>query len=159
MTNSLSADKDFDLWLLLRQTKDMVLKAVQKELSQYGISPEVAAVLSVVQFLGDKATPAEISRWLLRKQHTVTELLSRMEKKGLVRKTKDLERKNMIRVSLTEKGQQAYYQSSEIKCIRQLMSSLSEEERKQLRPCLEKLRDRALKQIGIEQKPPFPEPR
>ncbi len=159
MTNSLSADEYFNLWVLLCQTKDIIFKVRQKELSQYGISPEQASVLFTIKVIGDRATPAEISRWLLRKQHTVTELLSRMEREGLVSKTKDLARKNMIRVTLTEKGQQAYSQSTGIESIYNIMSPLSEEQCQRLRPCLEGLRDRALKQLGIEQKPPFPEPR
>lgn len=35
-------------------------------------------------------------------------LLDRMEKQGLVRKVNDLERKNPIRVAVTEKGEEAY---------------------------------------------------
>jgi len=76
--------------------------------------------------------------------------------KALLRKAKDLKRKNLIRVSLTEKGQQAYYQSTKLETIHGIMSSLSEEECQRLSPCLEILRDKALKQLGIEQKPPFP---
>ena len=155
MTNSSCAKEDFTLWVLLRQAGHTVYQATEKELSQYGISPEEAAVLSIVGVLDNKATPTEISRWLLRKPHTVSGILSRMEKKGLVRKTKDLKRKNLVRVTLTEKGQQAHYQSSKVESIRQIMSSLSEEERQQLGSCLKTLRDRALKELGIEE-PPFP---
>ena len=156
MKNSSFLDKDFTVWVLLLQAKDMVLKATEKELSQYGISPEEASVLSIVQFLDSKATPTEISRWLLRKPHTVSGILSRMEKKGLVRKTRDLDRKNLVRVTLTEKGRQAYYQSSKIESIRQIMSSLSEEEHQKLISCLKTLRDRALKELGVDTKTPFP---
>ena len=133
----------------------MVFKATQKELRQYGVSPEEAAVLSVVHFLGNRVTPAEISRWLLREPHTVSGILNRMEKKRLVRKTKDSERKNRVRVTLTEKGQQAYYQSTKIDSIRKIMSSLSEEECQQLSSCLKTLRARALKELGVDQEPPF----
>ena len=156
MRNSLFGDKNFTLWVLLRQAKDMVFKAAEKELSRYGISPEEAGVLSIVQALGNKAIPAEISRWLLREPHSVSGILSRMEKKGLVRKTRDLDRKNLVRVTLTEKGQQAYYQSTKIESIGKIMSCLSEEKCQQIIPCLKELRDRALKQLGIDQKPPFP---
>jgi len=156
MTNFSCAKEDFILWVLLVQAKDMVFKATGKELRQYGISPEEAGVLSIVQFLDNKATPAEISRWLLREPHTVSGILSRMEKKGLVRKTRDLDRKNLVRVTLTEKGRQAYYQSSKIESIRQIMSSLSEEEHQKLISCLKTLRDRALKELGVDTKTPFP---
>jgi DNA-binding MarR family transcriptional regulator len=46
----------------------------------------------------------------VREPHTITKLLHRMEKVGLVTKTNDLEKKNMVGVSITEKGQQAYEQ-------------------------------------------------
>ena len=157
MRNFLSMDKDYTLWMLLFQAKDMVFKAREKELRQYGISPEEAAVLFIVQCLGNQATPTEISRWLLRKPHTVSGILSRMGKKRLVTKTKDLPRKNLIRVSLTDKGKQAYYQSTKIESIRQIMSSLSEQERQQLSLCLDTIRNRALKELGMEQRPLFPQ--
>lgn len=156
MTNSLSANKDFTLWVLLLQAKDMVFKVREKELSQYSLSPEQAAVLFIIQTIGETATPADISRWLLRKHHTVSGVLSRMEKKGLLRRTKDLARKNMIRVTLTEKGRQAYYQASRMESIYDIMSSLSEEEHQQLSSYLQTLRARALKELGMDQKPPFP---
>jgi len=52
-----------------------------------------AAVLFVVRNMKTAATPAEISRRLFREPHTVSELIKRMEKQGLVRKKKDLEKK------------------------------------------------------------------
>jgi len=157
MTYPLSTDKDYTLWVLLAQAEDMVFKAGEKELRQYGISPEEAAVLFIVQTLGNKATPSEISRWLLRKPHTVSGILSRMEKRGLVTKNRDLDRKNLVRVRLTEKGEQAYHQSTRIDSIHKMMASLSEEERQQLSSHLKTLRDRAFKELGVELKPPFPQ--
>ncbi len=156
MKNSSSVEEDFILWVLLLQARDMIFKARQKELSQYSISPEEAGILCLVQVLGSKATPTEISRWLLREPHTVSGILSRMQRKGLLTKTKDLDRKNMVRVSLTNKGQQAYYQSTKVESVRKIMSSLSQDERRQLSSGLKTLRDRALKELGIEQKPPLP---
>ena len=91
MNAPLSTDQDYNLWVLLHQAKDAVFKAREKELSQYGISAMEAAALFIIQAIGDKATPAEISRWIFREHHTVTALLSRMEKKGLITKVKDLE--------------------------------------------------------------------
>jgi len=74
-----------------------------------------------------------------------------------VRKTKDLHKKNLVRVSLTGKGEQAYNQSTKIESIHKIMSSLSEEEHQRLDLYLKTLRDRALKELGIDHKPPFPD--
>ena len=142
-----STDQDYRLWVLLNQVRDAVLKARQKELDQYNISATQAATLLVIEAIGPKATATEISRRLFRKPHSIAGAagtLSRMEKKGLVMRLKDLDRKNLVRVVLTEKGREAYYQSTKQESIRQIMSSLSEEERRQLTSCLHTLRNKAL---------------
>jgi len=151
---TLENDEDYNLWVLLHQTTDAVLRARQKELDQFGISVIEVGVLVVTQAIGEKATPSEISRRIFREPHTVSALLNRMEKRGLVKKTHDLDRKNLVRVSITDKGQQAYHKSTMRKSIRKIMSSLSEEERQQLRSCLEKLRNKAFKELIVEYKPP-----
>lgn len=156
--NNASHDPDqvYDLWWLILHMRRGMYKARAKELSQYGITPEEAAVLFIVQAIGHKATPGEISRWLLREPHSTSSLLSRMEKKGLVRKVKDLDRKNLVRIVLTERGHQAYHLSRKRESIQRIMSSISEEDCEQLRACLVRLRDKALEELEIARKPlPF----
>ena len=138
--DDVSLDRDYLLWTLLFLTKDVVLRARNKELSQCDISSEQGAVLFIIQSLGDKTTLAEISRWLSRQRHSIAGLLRRMEKKGLVRMTKDLDRKNMIRVTLTEKGKHIYYQIIKLGSIHRIMSSLTEEQYQQLRSGLETIK-------------------
>ena len=149
-------DEDYDLWLLVAQVRQAMFRARRKELVQYNISPRQAAVLFAIQAIDGKATPAEISRWLFREPHSVSELLSRMEKRGLVRKVKDLKGKNLVRLVLTEKGCEAYYQSTKRESIHKIKSSLTEEERQQLRSCLQILRDKAVQVLRIEDEMPFP---
>ena len=149
-------DRDYNLWVLLAHTRQAMFRARQKELRQYNISARHAAVLFAIESIGDETTPAEISRWLFREQHSVFEVLRRMEKQGLIRKTKDLDRKNQVRVQLTEKGREAHNQSTERESIHEIMSSLSEEERHQLRSYLHRLRNAALKRLGIEREITFP---
>jgi len=73
--------------------------------------------LFVVQSTRERATPSEISRWLLREPHSTSGLITRMEKDGLVTKVDDLERKNMLRVAMTEKGREAYEKSTDRESI------------------------------------------
>jgi DNA-binding MarR family transcriptional regulator len=146
MKSTLSGDQDYDLWVLLRRTTQVVLKARNRELAAYGISASKASVLFIVQAIGHEATPAEISRYLLREPHSISGLLSRMERQGLVTKVKDVDKKNLVRILLTEKGRRAYYQSTKRETIHNVMSVLSEEERQVLTSCLERIRDKALKE-------------
>ena len=157
MSNTLyDTDIDYNLWWLIVHMRRAMYKARAKELFQYGITPEEAAVLFIVNAIGRQATPAEISRWLLREPHSTSGLIDRMVKEGLVRKVKDLERKNMVRVAITEKGQQLYNQSTKRESVHRIMSSLAGDECQKMWECLRKLRDKAFEEIGVVRKPPFP---
>ena len=90
------AEERYELWWLILHVERAMYKARAAELARYGITPEQAGVLYVVQTIGPRATPAQISRWVVREPHSISGLLQRMEKDGLIRKDKDLERKNLV---------------------------------------------------------------
>ena len=155
--NSLSdTDKDFTLWWLVLQARRAMHKVRSRELLKYGVTPEETAVLLVVKTIGDTATPAEISRWILREPHSTSGLLERMRKKGLIDKTKDLYRKNLVRVVLTEKGQKTLQESSGRESVYRVLSQLSLKERQQLTSLVIKLRKAAIEELGTFEVPPFP---
>ena len=147
MEEILSDDELFNLWWVLRRTSHVIMKSRNKELANCGISTATSAVLFISHTMDSKVTPAEISRQLLREAHSVSGLVARMEKAGLVRKVKDLDRKNMVRVELTEKGREAYARAQKRESIHRIMSVLSEAEREQLMSSLLKLREAALKEL------------
>ena len=146
METNVARDQDRELWGLLRQAAHAVDRAREDELRHTGVSMVQAAILYIVKIVEGPVTPAKISRWLLREPHSVSGLLNRMEKQGLVKKVKDLERKNVIRVALTQKGEEAYRQSSEGKVVHNILSCLSAEERDNLRAYLGRLRNKALQE-------------
>ena len=151
-------DTDHDLWVLLAHTRYAVYRNREKELQRYGVSPEQVGVLFVVQALGNRATPSEISRLILRQPHTVSALIERMADKGFVEKVHDLDRKNLVRVSLTEKGKKVYEYSTRRGPIHRIMGVLSSEEKVQLRKLLEKVHAQARKELGLErEEDPFPD--
>ena len=158
MSNSKQGtNEDYVLWWLITSMRRAMRKARAKELLEIGLSPSEAVVLFVVNTVGYRCTPAEISRWVLREPHSTSGILDRMEKGGLIRKVKDLERRNMIRVEMTEKGRKLHeIATKRRKSIRRIMSVLSDKERHELKNSLQKIRDKALKEIGITRKAPFP---
>jgi len=157
MPNVSNSNQYYELWVLLQQASDAMFEARENELREYGITAMQAAVLYIVKAIGDEATPAQVSRWILRKPHSVSGILQRMEKAGLVKKTKDLTRRNLIRVTMTDKGRQALSQSMKRKSFQRILSSLSEDERQQMRAQLRTVRNKGLKEIGMDpRKMPFP---
>jgi DNA-binding MarR family transcriptional regulator len=144
------SDEDHDLWMLLTHTRYAIYRSRERELLRFGVSPEQVGVLFIIQALNNRATPSEIARFILRQPHTVSALIERMAEKGFVKKQHDLERKNLVRVSLTEKGQKVYEHSTKRGPIHRIMSTLSDDERTQLRLLLEKLHTQARKEIGLD---------
>ncbi|MBM4463541.1 MAG: winged helix DNA-binding protein [Chloroflexi bacterium] len=141
----------FQLWGVLHQTAWAIARNRQNELRDVGATFMQAAVMVIVKNVKGPITPAEISRWLFREPQAVSSLLNQMERKGLLKKSKDLERKNMVRVELTEKGEEVYLRSLErTETLREIMSCLTEEERSELEKHLLKLRAQALKTLGAK---------
>ena len=153
---SLSVDQYYDLWNLLSEVRDAIVRTREMEASQFGISAPQTQVLFFVQAIDGPVTPAQLSRLLFRQSQSVSGLLTRMEKQGLVKRVKDLDRRNQVRIVMTEKGRQAYSQSTQRKSIQRIMSSLSKEERRQLKSYLQTLKDKALKELAIVRQRPLP---
>ncbi len=144
------ADEDFQLYTLLEEAKETLEKARGNELKGYGISSVEARALAVIHGIGNKTTAAQMSRHMLRRQNTVAALLTRMKKKGLISRERDKKRKNIWRVSLTQKGEEVYKQSVIRAALHEAMSALSETEKQQLSEHLREIRDAALKQLVRE---------
>jgi DNA-binding MarR family transcriptional regulator len=69
-----------------------------------------------------------------------------MEKRDLVRKSKDLPRKNLVRIELTEKGKATLRQTAKRESVHRMFASLAKEEKDCLEPILDKLMKEALKE-------------
>ena len=149
-------DKSFNLWVLLQQTRDAVYNAREKELSQYSITQREAAILRAINSLGKSATPANLARWVYRRPHTISGILKRMKRKGFINLTNDPAIRNIIRISLTEKGREAYKTTLKRKSLHRIFKSVIEDNCDQLESCLTEIRDRALKETGDEIHRPLP---
>lgn len=116
-------------------------------MKELGVTSMEAALLLVVNGLGESATPAEISRWMMRKRPTVSGLLDRMERNGLVIREGYDHNKKLKKVVMTKKGQEALDQIVKKDSLRTIISSITDEEYAQLWSLLEKLKDKALSQV------------
>ncbi len=149
-------DQDLASWVFMSRTRDAIFRNRVKDLKGHDFSARQASVLIVLEELNEKATPAEVSKWVFREPHTVSDFLKRMERNGLVKRMKDLARKNMIRVEITEKGYEAIRDAGRMESVHRIMTALSKEEHRQLRVILQKLWNKALEELRIENRPIFP---
>jgi len=143
-----SADDPFLLWALIAQTKDAILKARQRDYARFGISDDRRAILYIIVNNGGTATPVVIARNLFRELHSVTEMLKRMEKDGLVERRKGTGR-SKIEVVITPQGLDVFEQSYHNETDQRIFSVLTKQERERLSQYLWKLRSRVLEDLGI----------
>ncbi len=145
-------DRDtFRLYVMLSQVYFSMERLIEKQLLRDQITFEQATTLLVAEYLGREATPGKIAQWLFRERNSTTGVLNRMAALGLVTKTKDLPKRNMIRVALTKKGQDAFDRSKDKwNEITELFKTLSPEERRQFRALLQKLREKAFEMYGVD---------
>lgn len=149
-------DKKYLLWGLLSLTQRAIIKTRDRELMKCGISTEQSSILNITMALDHKPTSTELSKYLIRERHSVSETVNKMIKFGLLKRIRDSKRRNIFRLSLTDKGLQAYQCSHNRESIYWIMSALSEGEGLQLEASLNELLSRALIRLGINDRIPLP---
>lgn len=143
-------DDDYKLWVLLSQTRSAIFKVRHKKVGQY-LPPNQAAALIAIWTREGKITPAMLAHRLFLEPHTVSELINRMRKKGLVAKKKDRQRGNVVRISITEKGREVCEKVMGRNMIHEYMAELTAKQREKMREGLTLLYTRALRDLDIKE--------
>jgi DNA-binding MarR family transcriptional regulator len=152
MAQQIKADKDYTLVTSLLQVADIFVKVRERELLPQNLSATSADILFLVDAMGKDVIPAKISRMILREPHSISGILLRMEKQGLLKRAKNMERKNLIRVTLTSKGETALKQAMKKEGVNHVLSKLTEEQRRQLKQSLTALKDAGMKELNLNPK-------
>jgi DNA-binding MarR family transcriptional regulator len=147
-------DAVVNLYILLDQTDSIVTNAIELELKHLRITQPQVRILTMLSRQNRPVTLDELSIWTLKEFNSVSTLINRMEKKGLVKKTKKSANSKTY-VTLTEKGSKLYHQGVTERSIHLIFNELSQEERNQLKELLMKVRNTTRELLGLDYKPPF----
>jgi DNA-binding MarR family transcriptional regulator len=158
MTDSTDLSEHERAWENLAVTYMTLERARELELGKVGLTIPQAGVLYFLKTSKEPLTPMKLSRRMNRQPHTVSALLTRMEAQGLVKTTKDLDRKNWVRVSLTKKGEEAFKRQMTERTARNATSCLSKKEIDALNAICKKLRVKGAELIRHMQPGPYSEP-
>ena len=152
MAQQIKADKDYTLVTQIIQVADILVKVRGRELLPQNLSATAAAILFFVDAMGKDVTPARISRMLLREPHSISGILMRMEKQGLIRRTKNMQHRNYIRITLTARGEKALQQAMKKEGTQHVLSSLTAAQQKQLKTSLTALKEAGMKELRLSPK-------
>jgi DNA-binding MarR family transcriptional regulator len=156
-------DENFSLWTMIHHSSEVLMAVREKTIEKYALSvTELRTMLNISiieNTMEREVTASDLSKWLFRKRSTISELLTRMEKKGLIQRLPQADNKKSSIIKLTEKGkgisEEAYLEGMNF--VNKAILSLSPEERHQLWIIMGKLRNLALKELKLIDKPPFPQ--
>ena len=145
-------------WWEMSVTSLILQRAWGMELGQIGLTVPQALVLTMVAGTTEPITPMKLSKLLHREPHTISALLSRMEVQGLVKKERNLERGNWVRVSLTKNGMEAYERQAVARKVRNITKCLSKQELGALNKMNKKLRAKGVELLREMLPSPYSEP-
>jgi DNA-binding MarR family transcriptional regulator len=117
-------------WRQIYQTASVLKQHEDQMLKQYGLTVEKLGVLTVIAYLGGTARVTDIAGWLERSSNSVSMIVDRMVKAGLVRRKRDKVDRRVVYVSATGKGEDAFRRAypAMIEFIRRFLQPLSHEE-------------------------------
>jgi len=129
------------LWLLLRRVCDTLMLCQDSLFSKYGLTTEQWGVLTAIKARGP-LRPSDLAGLLERSPNTISMLVDRMVKAGLVRRTRDRKDRRVVTVSFTEKGKTAVEPAIPAgwEFIHDVVSQLSDNEQRDLASSLERVK-------------------
>jgi DNA-binding MarR family transcriptional regulator len=138
---------DRDLEVLFIRTSHFIERALKKELRRLNIAPKIGAMLTEI-YWRESLSPTELSKISDRKPQTITAILDRMEKEGLVKRVKNENKRNTYKIYLTDKGLSTYQKIITIDIFPRIIKQFSQKKRLQLQNSLEELAVQAKRVIG-----------
>ena len=135
---------DKGAWILLRQAHNLIFKCEDRVFSEYGLSTEQHTVLMAVKNISGPVRITDIARWLDRSVNSVSMIIDRMVKAGLVKRTRDRKDRRTVFVTLTNKAEEAYVPATTAgwELVQEILSPLSNEDKRTLIRLLETIRDK-----------------
>ncbi len=137
-------------WILLRQAYNLILKCEDQVFSEYGLTTEQHAVLMTIKHISEPVRPTDVARWLDRSVNSVSMIIDRMVKAGLVRRVRDRKDRRTVILTITSKAEKAFVPATVAGwgLIQEILSPLSDEDRLTLIRLLETLRDKTYDYLG-----------
>jgi len=142
------------LYGLLDSTRETISKAIDLELAQYQMSAPQVKIMHLLAQSDNGITLDSLAYTTVRELNSISTLVSRMQKKGLVEKDRTPEDQK-IYVKLTDKGKDIYNNTVTEQSIYLIFDALSVEEKKEFGALLTKLLSKARNLLGLDYKPPF----
>jgi DNA-binding MarR family transcriptional regulator len=135
---------------LLNHAYSVTYRLTEHRLRPLGISPVQFRAVSLTRLLPPPVTPSILALHLALDSRTVSDLVSRLEQCGWVRRVRDLPDRRAVRLELTVEGEAALTEAwgPTIAAAEEVWSAIEPEELRPLLRVLRRVRDASLEKLG-----------
>jgi len=142
------------LWFQMHRVRDALMTCEDQVFGEYGLTSEQYSVLMTIKYLQEPVRVTDIAHWLERSTNSISMIIDRMVKPGLLRRVRDRKDRRVVNVFITSKGEKALKPASVagLEFIREVLSPLSYEDRRTLVNLLQMVKYKAFKYLdpGID---------
>ena len=148
--NSESRNIALRLWPLLHRVGDLLKRCEDPIFGEYNLTTERYAVLATMKFLGDPLRLTDLALGLERSPNSVSMIVDRMVKTGLLTRKRDRGDRRVVYVAITSKGENALRLATlpGLEFIQEILSPLSYEDRLTLLSLLEAVKYKTLNYLN-----------
>ena len=131
MANSELENLDWRLLRMVYQTYTRFKSCLDQVCAEQELTSEQYSVLATTKYLDAPVRITEIARWLERSTNSVSMIVDRMVKAGLLKRVRDRGDRRVVNVFITSKGEKAFGPTTVAarKLAQQIMLSLSQEDK------------------------------
>jgi DNA-binding MarR family transcriptional regulator len=137
------------LWFLIHRVRDVLMTCEDQVFGEYDLTSEQYSVLMTIKYLREPVRVTDIAHWLERSTNSVSMIVDRMVKAGLLRRVRDRKDRRVVNVFITSKGGKALKPATVtgLEFIREVLSPLSYEDRRTLVSLLQTVKYKAFKYL------------
>jgi DNA-binding MarR family transcriptional regulator len=108
MANSEVENLDWRLWRTVYQSYTRFKICLDQVFAEQGLTSEQYQVLAATKYLDAPVRITDIAQWLERSTNSVSMIVDRMVKAGLLRRVRDRKDRRVVNVFLTSKAEKAF---------------------------------------------------
>jgi DNA-binding MarR family transcriptional regulator len=129
------------LWFMIHRTHEMLKMCEDRVFGEYKLTTEQYVVLVTIKYLDGPVRPTDIARWLGRSPNSISMMVDRMVKAGLLRRVRARKDRRVVWLTITSKGETVLKPAvmAGFKFIQKILSQVSHDDRHTLMKLLDKL--------------------
>ena len=141
-TDAKSENLVLRLWFLMHRDYRLLVNCEDQIYGKKGLTMEQFSVLAAIKYIGHPARPTDVADWIGRSPNSISMIVDRMVKAGLVKRTRDRVDRRVVNVTATSKAENFFKLAIPAgwEFIHKVMLPLSQADRQTLARLLETIR-------------------